>query len=80
MQEYALLPDEEGIAQGTVKDINLARCFGFIVTPDIPLDVFFHRSIHKQQHIRVGDVVTFAYKRMEDGRYRATRIIKVEDK
>lgn len=70
--------DEDGTAEGFVKKINIATGYGFIKSQAIPVDIFFHRSIHKYQHLKHGDRVTFGYVRMRDGRYRATRIITVE--
>lgn len=71
-------PNEDAVTQGRVKAFNTNSGYGFIIAPEIPEDVFFHRTLCKHMSILPGDDVTFGYRQMEDGRYRATRIIKVE--
>jgi len=70
-------PNEDAITQGTVKSVNTDSGYGFIVASGIPQDIFFHRTTCKHLQIRPGNVVTFGYRKTEEGRYRATRIIEV---
>lgn len=70
---------EDGVTQGYVKTFNGVKRYGFIIAQEIPRDIFFHASIFTQREIRAGDEVTFGYRQMEDGRYRATRIIVGEE-
>lgn len=71
-------PSEDGITQGRVKSYSHTSGYGFIVTEGIESDIFVHIKACPQDVLHIGEEVTFAYIRNADGRYRATRIIKVE--